>query len=101
MSNRPTGEADLVPADRPAETEYERDFYSWSIEQARLIREGRWAAVDRENVAEEIESLGREQFAKLESAIHVLLDAHAQVGSSAGPSQPKLVAIDQSATDAR
>lgn len=73
MSNRPTSEADLVPADRPAETEYERDFYSWSIEQGRLIREGRWTAVDRENVAEEIESLGREQFAQLESAIRVLL----------------------------
>jgi hypothetical protein len=73
MSNRPTGEADLVPADRPAETEYERDFYSWTFEQARLVREGRWEGVDRENVAEEIESLGREQFAKLRSAIRVLL----------------------------
>jgi Domain of unknown function DUF29 len=37
------------------------------------VREGRWQALDRENVAEEIESLGREQFAKLESALRVLL----------------------------
>jgi hypothetical protein len=37
------------------------------------VREGRWADVDRENVAEEIESLGREQFNKLESAIRVIL----------------------------
>jgi hypothetical protein len=73
MSNRPTGEAELVPQDRPAETEYERDFYSWTFEQARLVREGRWEGVDRENVAEEIESLGREQFAKLRSALRVLL----------------------------
>jgi Domain of unknown function DUF29 len=73
MSNRPTGEVDLVPADRPAGAEYERDFYSWTFEQARLVREGRWEGVDRENVAEEIESLGREQFAKLSSAIRVLL----------------------------
>jgi hypothetical protein len=73
MSNRPTGEAGLVPADRPVETEYERDFYSWAFEQARLVREGRWEGVDRENVAEEIESLGREQFAKLRSAVRVLL----------------------------
>jgi hypothetical protein len=73
MSNRPAGEADLVPTERPAETEYERDFYSWTFEQARLVREGRWEGVDRENVAEEIESLGREQFAKLRSAIRVLL----------------------------
>jgi hypothetical protein len=73
MSNRPTGEAELVPTERPAETEYERDFYSWTFEQARLVREGRWEGVDRENVAEEIESLGREQFAKLESALQILL----------------------------
>ena len=53
--------------------EYERDFYSWLMEQARLLREGRWEAVDRENLAEEIESLGREQFNKLESALRVLL----------------------------
>ena len=38
-----------------------------------LVREGRWDAVDGENVAEEIESLRREQFSKLESAIGVLL----------------------------
>lgn len=52
---------------------YEADFYSWSQEQGRLVREGRWSEVDRENVAEEIESLGREQFNKLESAIRVIL----------------------------
>ena len=52
---------------------YDRDFYTWSQEQGRLVREGRWSEVDRENVAEEIESLGREQFNKLESAIKVVL----------------------------
>ena len=52
---------------------YDSDFYSWSQEQGRLVREGLWSEVDRENVAEEIESLGREQFNKLESAFRVLL----------------------------
>jgi hypothetical protein len=52
---------------------YDRDFYTWSQEQGRLVREGRWSEVDRENIAEEIESLGREQFNKLESAIRVVL----------------------------
>jgi hypothetical protein len=63
----------LAPPDEPVRADYERDFYSWLMEQARLIREGRWGAVDRENLAEEIESLGREQFNKLESALRVLL----------------------------
>jgi hypothetical protein len=52
---------------------YDSDFYSWSLDQAKLVREGQWDRVDRENVAEEIESLGREQFNKLESAIRLIL----------------------------
>jgi hypothetical protein len=63
----------LAPADAPARAEYERDFYSWLMEQAGHVRAGRWDALDRENLAEEIESLGREQFNKLESALRVLL----------------------------
>jgi Domain of unknown function DUF29 len=73
MPNRPAGEADLVPTDDVGGAAYERDFYTWTIDQARLIREGRWVALDRENLAEEIESLGREQFERLESALRVLL----------------------------
>jgi predicted DNA-binding ribbon-helix-helix protein len=74
MAGRPTdSEIDLVPAEKPADAGYERDFYTWSLEQARLVREGRWDAVDRDNVAEEIESLGREQFNKLTSALRVLM----------------------------
>jgi hypothetical protein len=63
----------LAPTDQPPATEYDRDFYSWLMEQARLIRDGQWSALDRENLAEEIESLGREQFNKLESALRVLM----------------------------
>ena len=64
--------ADLAPGDEPVRAEYERDFYSWLIEQARHLREGRFEALDRENLAEEIEALGREQFNKLVSALRVL-----------------------------
>ena len=65
-------EVGLAP-EAPARAEYERDFYSWLMEQARLLREGRFDALDPENLGEEIESLGREQFNKLESALRVLL----------------------------
>jgi Domain of unknown function DUF29 len=74
MANRTrTDNVDLVPDAEPAGAAYDRDFYSWSLEQARLVRQGRWDAVDRENVAEEIESSGREQFNKLESALRALM----------------------------
>ncbi len=72
MPNR-SDTADLVPVDAPADAAYERDYYSWALEQARLLREGRLDAIDRENLAEEIEDLGREQFHKLERALRVLM----------------------------
>ena len=52
---------------------YERDFYSWALEQAELVREGRFDAIDRANIVEELESLGKEQFSKLASALRVLM----------------------------
>jgi len=76
MTGRPTENGNhvgLAPPDEPVRAEYERDVYSWSQEQARLVREGRWDLVDRVNVAEEIESLGRTEFNRLESALRVLL----------------------------
>jgi hypothetical protein len=74
MAGRPTEhEVDLAPADEPVRADYDRDFYSWLLEQARHVRAGRWNALDRENLAEEIESLGREQFNKVESALRVLM----------------------------
>jgi hypothetical protein len=75
MAGRPTEDVLGPPTapDKPAGADYDNDFYSWSIEQSRLLREGQWAHIDREHVAEEIESLGREQFNKLESALRVIL----------------------------
>jgi hypothetical protein len=62
----------LAP-DTPVRADYARDVYTWSQEQARLIREGRWQEIDRENVAEEIESVGRTEFIGLVSALRVLM----------------------------
>jgi hypothetical protein len=52
---------------------YERDLYAWSLEQARLLREGRLDEVDAENVAEQILDVGSNEYDKLESALRVLL----------------------------
>ena len=52
---------------------YERDFAEWAIGQAELIRAGRLVDLDMENLAEEIESLGKEQYARIHSSIRVIL----------------------------
>ena len=54
-------------------TEYESDFARWCSEQGALLRDGRLDALDRENLAEEIESLGRSQEDEIESRMKVLL----------------------------
>jgi hypothetical protein len=38
---------------------YDEDGYSWALEQAALLRAGRLDQIDVENIAEEIESLGK------------------------------------------
>ena len=52
---------------------YERDFYAWTKEQARLLREGRLGDADIGNIAEEIESMGRGEKRELVSRLRVLL----------------------------
>jgi hypothetical protein len=61
---------------RPAEDKpvpYEMDFYTWTQQQGALLRAGRLDALDRENLAEEIESLGRNEFDKLVSFYRLVL----------------------------
>lgn len=54
---------------------YEDDVYGWSRHQAALLRQGRYDDVDMENVAEEIERVGRSQVASLRSCYR-LIAAH-------------------------
>ena len=60
---------------RPASagTAYADDFYTWTREQSERLRSGDLSGLDRENLAEEIESLGKSQFASLVSALRVVL----------------------------
>jgi hypothetical protein len=52
---------------------YERDFYAWSFEQARALRERRPQQLDWENLAEEIESLGRSDRNQVRSRLAVIV----------------------------
>ncbi len=57
---------------RPA-TPFEADFHQWSVEQAALLRAGKWEALDVIHLAEEIESLGRSEKREIESRLEILL----------------------------
>lgn len=52
---------------------YEQDFYAWTQEQAKLLRSGKFSEIDVENVAEELESMGRSDKREIESRLEVLL----------------------------
>jgi hypothetical protein len=54
-------------------TLYDTDFYAWANEQAALLRAGKLDAADIENIAEEIESMGKAEKRELVSRLTVLL----------------------------
>lgn len=54
-------------------TPYEVDYARWCAEQGALLRDGNLHALDRENLAEEIEGLGRGDKREIESRLNLLL----------------------------
>jgi hypothetical protein len=52
---------------------YEADFHRWSQDQGLALRARRTADVDWENVAEEIETLGRSEKSEIANRLSVLL----------------------------
>jgi len=63
-----------IQVQRPRKsTAYDVDYAQWCTEQGEALREGRFADLDRENLAEEIESLGRSDKREIESRLKVLL----------------------------
>ncbi|MER9297788.1 DUF29 domain-containing protein [Mesorhizobium sp. M0621] len=54
-------------------TPYEADYAQWCAEQGALLREGRLSDLDRENLAEEIESLGRSDKREIASRLGTLI----------------------------
>jgi hypothetical protein len=58
---------------RAVRSSYERDFYAWSFAQARALRTRRPETLDWENLADEIESLGRSDRRQVRSRLKVIL----------------------------
>ena len=52
---------------------YDDDFYAWSMEQVELLRSGELSEIDAANIAEELESMGKNNRRELGSRLAVLL----------------------------
>lgn len=51
---------------------YEKDFHAWCLEQSELLKSGSVENLDMENLAEEMECLGRAERKELRSRLKVL-----------------------------
>ncbi len=54
-------------------TDYEKDFHAWTLENAALLRQRRFAEIDVENIAEELENMVRGERHELLNRLAVLL----------------------------
>ena len=52
---------------------YETDFYAWTLEQSKFLKEGDFKHLDITNLVEEIESLGKQQRQELRNRLGVLI----------------------------
>jgi hypothetical protein len=53
---------------------YKQDFYAWTVDEARSLRRLRPGGIDWENLAEEIESLGRSDKRAIGSDLKIVLE---------------------------
>jgi hypothetical protein len=66
--------AATTPRPRQArQSEYDRDFYAWIQTQVQALRERRFDALDLENLAEEVEDVGKGLQRELRNRLEVIL----------------------------
>ncbi len=52
---------------------YEQDWYAWVLDNAGLLREGRFSEIDSQHIAEELEDMGKSERHALASHLKVLI----------------------------
>ena len=58
---------------RRAAPGYEADYAAWLEHQIGLLKAGRWSEIDKDNLIDEVESLGRSDFKGFVSALEILI----------------------------
>jgi hypothetical protein len=59
---------------------YDRDFYTWTQDQAAALRRGRFKGLDLEHLAEEIEDWGKSERSAIESYAARILEHALKIG---------------------
>lgn len=54
-------------------TDYQTDFYAWALHNANLLRQGNFSELDIKHIAEELESMGKNNKRELTSRFKILL----------------------------
>jgi acyl carrier protein phosphodiesterase len=54
-------------------TLYDQDYWQWTQEQIQSLQKGHWAALDIDNLVEELETLGRSEQREIGSYLQVLI----------------------------
>ncbi|MCI4626905.1 MAG: DUF29 domain-containing protein [Candidatus Magnetoovum sp. WYHC-5] len=52
---------------------YDSDFYQWALYNAELLKQGKFTEIDIDNIAEELEDMGKNNKRELESRLMVLI----------------------------
>jgi uncharacterized protein DUF29 len=79
----------LSNPDERAPSAYDLDFYAWTKGQAALLRAGRLSEADLENIAEEIEALGRAERRSLASHVRTVIE-HLMKLQASPATEPRL-----------
>lgn len=58
----------------PRDDAYETDAFAWAMQQGARLRARQFAGVDWDNVAEEIETMGRSERSEIESRLDVIIE---------------------------
>ncbi len=62
-----------IDAKPPKNELYDADFYEWTREQARLLRERRWTDLDLDNLVDEVAGVGGSEKREIRNRMEVLL----------------------------
>lgn len=72
-------------ARRPRAVSYDHDPHAWALEQARLLRAGRFDEMDIENIAEEIDRVGGSIRSELETRLATLIEHLLKLAAPTSP----------------